>query len=94
MGAAASVFSGLDNSSCLQCLERAVLGDGSKAFGGDVDDNVLINLRHIDALLLEICLALYFPAWVKLRRTSAVAVAPTNLGLLSGYVALLCHTLV
>jgi len=52
---------------------------------------VFVNLGNVDSFLLEVWLTLNFSARVKLRRTSAVTVSSTDLGLFPSNVALLGH---
>ena len=70
---------------------RSIFCDGAECFGRYVYRNVRTHLRYVDALLLKIWRATNFADRVKLRRTSAVAVASSNLGLLARDVAFLCH---
>jgi len=51
---------------------RSVLCNGAESFCGDLDRDVLVDLRNVDALLVEVRRALDLPARVKLRRTRAV----------------------
>lgn len=69
----------LDKVCFLECLVGAVLCDGAHCFCGDSHHDGLPELCDKDSLLLEIGLATYLSARIKLRRTSAVAVSSTNL---------------
>ena len=81
----------LDQAGFFKGCIRSVLSNISQPLGGNVNCHVLVEFWHIDSLLLEIRLASYFSARVKLRRSSAVTITTPNLGFLSSDVAFLCH---
>lgn len=62
----------LDESCFLQCLVRAVLCNGADRLGGDVHCHVLLELLHIDTLLLEVRGTTNLAARIELRRSCAV----------------------
>ena len=84
----------LDQLGFSECLVGTVLGNCSKAFGGNFYSDSLIKFCDIHSLLLEIWCSFSFPRRVELGRTSAVTVLAPDLGLLAGDVALLCHKVV
>ncbi len=85
------LFLCLDQSSRLEGLVGAVFGDGAEALSRNGEGNALTKLGYKNTLLLEVGAASYLATRIKLRRTSAVAVAATHLGALAGDVALLSH---
>jgi hypothetical protein len=68
----------LDNTCLFQHRVRAVLGDGLDSFGGEGKGDSLLQLRHINALLLEVRVLPYHPCRVELGSTSAVGVTSTH----------------
>ncbi len=85
------IYTKLDKLRLLERLVGTVFGDGAQPFSRHVNRDVLVELRHVDALFLEVWLALGFATRVKLRRTRAVRVAATDLGLFARNIALLSH---
>ncbi len=88
----AGCFLSLDQLCFLQCRVRPVLSDGAKSLGRNFYNHMLVEFWNVDATLLEIWLSAHFATRIELCRTSAIAVAATNLGLLARDFALLCHT--
>ena len=68
-----------------------MLAERAESFGREIDDDRLIEFRHINTFFLEIRLAAHFAAWIKLCRARAIAIASPHPGFLSGYVALFGH---
>lgn len=93
--ASASGFSFcLDNVCFLECCVCSVFCDCSKTFCRNLNDYVLIKLSYIDSLLVEVWCTLCNSRRIKLRRTSAVTVFSTSLGLFSRDFTLFCHIVV
>ena len=82
----------LDNTRLFEGDERAALGDGFKTAGGDDDSDVLVELWNENLALLKVGFSADFATRVKLRRTSAVRVAPPNEGANTGDSTYLCHS--
>ena len=76
----------------LQCFVCTILIHSSESLSRNVDSYEGINFRNEDALLLNVWSTTNFAARVKLRRTSAVWVAATNLGGLTSDLTYFCHT--
>ncbi len=81
----------LDKRCGLERLVCTIFCNSAERLGGNIYDNSLVDFRNKNPLLLKVRLATDFAAWVKLRRTRAIAVTAPNLGLLSGDVANFCH---
>ena len=76
----------------LQRRVGTIFLDGFETFDGNVDDDGLLEFRHINAPLLEIRLAADLAGRVKLRRANAIRISPADLRALAGYSAGACHS--
>ena len=69
----------------------AVFCNGAQALGGEGNSDGAVELRHKDALFLEVGVLTHIAAGVKFGRADAIAVAAYNLGAFLGYGADFCH---
>ena len=81
----------LDNVCFFERCVCAVLCDGSKSLGRNLNGYMLIKFSNKNALLVEVWRSLGLAGRIKLRRTSAVAVFPSDLGFFTRDFAFLCH---
>jgi len=72
------LIKGLYKAGSLESLESAVLLDGAESAGRDREDDRLLELRHVDALFLQVRIPADVAARVELSGTGAVRVASTD----------------
>lgn len=81
----------LDKTSSFESLVRAVFCDCTKSLGRNVHGHMLVDFGYENTLLLHVWRTTNLPARIKLRCTSAVRVAATDLGGLAGYFTNFSH---
>ncbi len=68
-----------EDSCCFESVVRTIFLDSAKAFGRNSKGEGLVDFRHIDTLLLEVCILAVVASRGKHGRTSAVRVFSTHL---------------
>jgi len=91
LGSRTSKFKLLGDEACLFEGEvGATLFHGLKALGGDIDGDLLADLRHKKRLLLDVDLAAALAGRIELGRADTVRIPTPDLALLPRYVACAC----